>query len=314
MYHKDIAVFMFKYRNGLLPISFNNIFTIHKENHKYNTRKKEDFIISTQKSSNIFKIGPKIWNDLPKNIKMARNLSHFKSNLTLSALNLFFNFKFWIQPIYVYLIIDSIKWQLGICVRTQMIEQSLSFKMIPNLTCIIFIILEIQKHKVYVFLRISLFTRNAQAFSRIERVKKSLLNTIVNFITINPCIRCNAYFLKTLFNHSFRLKWSSSVLNFFVHSKNGSVRGEWVLFLGTLTGFLFDLGRDLFVFEGICLRYLLGVLIFHASQFLFSLMTFASPWWWWCVCGYVEYDWNVSVGWFVIIYIYIFSFYLYNCF
>ena len=68
MYHKETAIFMFKYRNDLLPVSFENIFTTHKENHKYNTRNKDDFKIPIQKSENIFKTGPKIWNDLPKNI------------------------------------------------------------------------------------------------------------------------------------------------------------------------------------------------------------------------------------------------------
>ena len=81
MYHKETAIFMFKYRNDLLPVSFENIFTTHKENHKYNTRNKDDFKIPIQKSENIFKTGPKIWNDLPNNTKMARNLSQFKSNL-----------------------------------------------------------------------------------------------------------------------------------------------------------------------------------------------------------------------------------------
>ena len=81
MYNKETAIFMFKYKNFLLPKSFENIFSIHRESHDYYTRNRDDFKIPMQKIENVFKIGPKIWNELPHNIKISQTLNQFKSNL-----------------------------------------------------------------------------------------------------------------------------------------------------------------------------------------------------------------------------------------
>ena len=45
MYKKEVAVFMYKYKNGMLPLSFDGLLTIQRENHNYNTRNKDDFNI-----------------------------------------------------------------------------------------------------------------------------------------------------------------------------------------------------------------------------------------------------------------------------
>ena len=81
IYHKETSIFMFKYKNDLLPKSFENVFTTHRENHNYNTRNRDDFKLPLHKTANVFKIGPKIWNDLPINIKTSLSLSQFKFNL-----------------------------------------------------------------------------------------------------------------------------------------------------------------------------------------------------------------------------------------
>ena len=81
MYTKEVAIFMFKYKNNMLPVSFDNFFTVNRENHNYNTRNRNDFEIQMHKMKTIFTMGPKIWNELPTNIKNATKLGQFKTNL-----------------------------------------------------------------------------------------------------------------------------------------------------------------------------------------------------------------------------------------
>jgi hypothetical protein len=81
MYTYESAIFMYKYKNNLLPPSFDGVFTIHQENHKYNTRNKGDFQIPIQRVKNILTTGPKVWNNLPNHIKCVKSLGQFKANL-----------------------------------------------------------------------------------------------------------------------------------------------------------------------------------------------------------------------------------------
>ena len=57
MYTKEVAIFMFKYKDNLLPASFENFFTVNRENHNYNTRNRIDFMKS------IFTMRQKVWNE-----------------------------------------------------------------------------------------------------------------------------------------------------------------------------------------------------------------------------------------------------------
>jgi len=83
MYKKEMAIFMFKYNNNLLPSSFNGTFTKHQDNHSYNTRNKYDFQLPVQKGlKTAFSTGPKIWNDLPNHLKTALTLKQFKTRLS----------------------------------------------------------------------------------------------------------------------------------------------------------------------------------------------------------------------------------------
>ncbi len=81
MFTKEVAIFMFKYNNKMLPRSFENFFQTHKENHNYNTRNRNDYKIPIHKINSILTVGPKIWNGLPQNVKMSATLGQFKSNL-----------------------------------------------------------------------------------------------------------------------------------------------------------------------------------------------------------------------------------------
>ena len=72
---------MFKYKNNMLPVSFDNFFTVNWENHNYNIRKRNDFEIQMHKMKTIFTMGPKIWNELSANIKNSTKLGHLKTYL-----------------------------------------------------------------------------------------------------------------------------------------------------------------------------------------------------------------------------------------
>jgi len=74
MYEKEMAIFMYKYKNDLLPRSFNGIFVNHQEIHSYNTRNKDNFRLPIQKGlKTAFLNGPKIWNNLSNDINTANN-------------------------------------------------------------------------------------------------------------------------------------------------------------------------------------------------------------------------------------------------
>ena len=83
---------MFKYKRNMLPLSFNNFFTVHRENHNYNTRNKDDFRIPMQKISTISTHGPKIWNELPRNVIHAKTLNQFRSLLKSELLRIWLFF------------------------------------------------------------------------------------------------------------------------------------------------------------------------------------------------------------------------------
>ena len=81
MYKKEVAVFMFKYKNDMLPVSFEKFFIVNGENHNYNTRNRNDFEIQIHKAKTIFTMGPKIWNQLPNKIKSVTKFGQFKTCL-----------------------------------------------------------------------------------------------------------------------------------------------------------------------------------------------------------------------------------------
>ena len=80
MYDKETGIFMYKYNNNMLPHSFDGLFTEHQSNHSYNTRNKGDYQIHMFRLRTILSTGPKIWNNLPKNVKCSKSISQFKRN------------------------------------------------------------------------------------------------------------------------------------------------------------------------------------------------------------------------------------------
>ena len=83
MYKKETAIFMYKYKNNMLPSSFDGLFVDHKSNHNYNTRNNDDFQVHMYRIENILNTGPKIWNNLPKHVKCSKTISQFKRNVLL---------------------------------------------------------------------------------------------------------------------------------------------------------------------------------------------------------------------------------------
>ena len=52
---------MYKYRNGLLPLSFDHVFTELGSNHEYYTRHKTNFRHEMHKMKTVSTTGPKTW-------------------------------------------------------------------------------------------------------------------------------------------------------------------------------------------------------------------------------------------------------------
>ena len=92
-----IAVFMYKFKNRLLPTNFNVFFTSIKETHSYNTRLSSRMTYAlpkTRTNYGVFNIryqGAKIWNAISDNIKLL-SLKQFKKKLKSVNLRRYISF------------------------------------------------------------------------------------------------------------------------------------------------------------------------------------------------------------------------------
>ena len=81
----QLAEFMYKYSNKLLPKTFQHLFTTNANIHSYGTRQACHYHLSSITTSlrkySISTTGPKIWNALSKEIKSAASLHKFKNQL-----------------------------------------------------------------------------------------------------------------------------------------------------------------------------------------------------------------------------------------
>ena len=81
----QIAIFMCKINHGLLPDASNYNFTLVNQIHQYNTRKSKWYHVSklntTKYKFSISYRGPKVYNELPHNIKNVQSLGQAKSLL-----------------------------------------------------------------------------------------------------------------------------------------------------------------------------------------------------------------------------------------
>ena len=83
--NEAVAIFMFRYFNNGLPISFQNFFKLNKELHNYNTRSStqihKNYIRTNYKKYSTVNKGREIWNCLPNAIKDSKSLNIFKSKI-----------------------------------------------------------------------------------------------------------------------------------------------------------------------------------------------------------------------------------------
>ena len=78
---------MFKYLNNMLPLSFQNFYTMNKTIHSYPTRNSSNFHLVNPKlliaHKSIRHHGPDLWNSLPESIKICRSLYSFKAKVKI---------------------------------------------------------------------------------------------------------------------------------------------------------------------------------------------------------------------------------------
>lgn len=91
LYEYNIAKFMFRYDQGILPSSLNRIFTTNKTHHQYNTRNRNNPRIPLSKYSITIKSvkhrGPQIWNHIPITVRSSRTMNTFRFKLKNNILN-----------------------------------------------------------------------------------------------------------------------------------------------------------------------------------------------------------------------------------
>ena len=85
IYTMELGVFMYKFSNNELPISFKNYFTRRSDIHDYPTRQLHDFSHTKNKKAfsdhSVRTCGPILWNSLPKAMKSSKSIKHFRVQL-----------------------------------------------------------------------------------------------------------------------------------------------------------------------------------------------------------------------------------------
>ena len=82
IYNKELGIFMYKYKKGLLPLSFDHAFTELGSTHKYDTRNRNNYRHEVHKIKSVFDTVPKLWNKLPESIKNVASLNCFKKTIS----------------------------------------------------------------------------------------------------------------------------------------------------------------------------------------------------------------------------------------
>ena len=85
IYLYSVAMFMFKFNSGSLPIIFANMVKRNLDFHRYNTRNKSNFLISKYKLSlcqqSMKFTGVKVWNYITDKVDLECNIFRFKMKL-----------------------------------------------------------------------------------------------------------------------------------------------------------------------------------------------------------------------------------------
>ena len=79
--NKNLGIFMYKYKAGMLPSSFDHLFANLKNIHNYNIRNKTNYRFDIHKIRSILIDGPKFWNLLPREVKSSSSVNKSKESL-----------------------------------------------------------------------------------------------------------------------------------------------------------------------------------------------------------------------------------------
>ena len=92
IYKYNLATYMFKIRNSLLPALGHHQFVVNSATHEYGTRKKDDLKLPYCRTNlcqnTICFQGPKLWNNIPADIKQTKSLNIFKHSVKQLIMNL----------------------------------------------------------------------------------------------------------------------------------------------------------------------------------------------------------------------------------
>ena len=76
---------MYKFKNSLLPTTFDRFFTTNREHHRYPTRSANQLrppLVKTKLAENfVTKAGVRAWNEITTNIDVNTKIGSFKSRL-----------------------------------------------------------------------------------------------------------------------------------------------------------------------------------------------------------------------------------------
>ena len=92
IYKYNLATYMFRIQNNLLPALGHHQFVVNSAIHEYGTRKKDDLKLpycrTNLRQNTICFQGPKLWNNLPSDIKQTRSLNIFKRGIRQLVIDL----------------------------------------------------------------------------------------------------------------------------------------------------------------------------------------------------------------------------------
>ena len=90
-YNLELSTFMYKHFYDQLPKAFNNYFIRQPTDHRYHTRNTNDYKICLTKTKFVSKTmrfaGPRNWNTINKDTKMAKSVKHFRSQMKANLIN-----------------------------------------------------------------------------------------------------------------------------------------------------------------------------------------------------------------------------------
>ena len=85
IYKYNLATYMFRIQNNLLPALGHHQFVVNSASHEYGTRKKDDLKLpycrTNLRQNTICFQGPKLWNNPPSDIKKTKSLNIFKRGI-----------------------------------------------------------------------------------------------------------------------------------------------------------------------------------------------------------------------------------------